>query len=136
MPKRATSRDVAKAAGVSRTTVSLVLNNIPGVRISNSTRERVSEAARKLNYHADITGKRLASGKSYTLGLVLRQNPEQVFADAFLLQVILGVERAASQMGFRVLLKPIEPGSPTGYEALISPRSEGKHCTTYSLKMP
>jgi DNA-binding LacI/PurR family transcriptional regulator len=119
MSKRAKSVDVARAAGVSRTTVSLVLNNVPGIRISESTRERVTETASRMNYHPDISGRKLASGKSFTLGLVLRQNPEQIYADAFLLQVILGVERAAGQMGFRVLLKPIEPGKPSGYEELI-----------------
>ena len=119
MPKRATSRDVAKAAGVSRTTVSLVLNNVPGIRISDATRERVTDAAKRLNYHPDITGRKLASGKSFTLGLVLRQNPEQIFADAFLLQVILGAEHAAEQDGFRVLVKPLEPENPSGYGGLI-----------------
>lgn len=119
MPKRATSRDVAKAAGVSRTTVSLVLNNVPGIRISDATRERVGETAKRLNYHPDITGRKLASGKSFTFGLVLRQSPEQIFADAFLLQVILGVEHAAEQEGFRVLLKPLEPENPLGYGGLI-----------------
>ena len=119
MPKRATSNDVAKAANVSRTTVSLVLNNVPGVRISEATRERVIEAAKRLNYHPDITGRQLVSGKAFTLGLVLRQSPEQVFTDAFLPKVILGVEQAAERYGFRVLLKPIGPDMTSGYAGLI-----------------
>jgi LacI family transcriptional regulator len=119
MPKRATSNDVAKAAKVSRTTVSLVLNNVSGVRISDTTRKRVIEAARQLNYHPDSAGRKLVSGRASTLGLVLRQSPEQIFADAFLLQVILGVEQAAEREGFHVLLKPLAPETPSGYEALI-----------------
>jgi LacI family transcriptional regulator len=119
MPRRNTSRDVAKIAGVSRTTVSLVLNNVAGVRISEATRERVHRAAQQLNYHPDITGRKLVSGKSFTIGLVILQNPEQVFADAFLLKVILGVEQAAEQAGFRVLLKPLAPDDPSGYAQLI-----------------
>lgn len=119
MPKRTTSHDVARVAGVSRTTVSLVLNNVPGVRISEETRQRVFEAANQLNYHPDITGRKLVTGKSFTLGLVLRQNPEQVYSDGFLLRVILGVEQAAEQAGFRVLLKPMIPGTLNGYGGLI-----------------
>lgn len=119
MPRRVTSHDVARVANVSRTTVSLVLNNVPGVRITEATRQRVLEAAKKLNYHPDITGRKLVSGKSFTLGLVLRQSPEQVFADAFLLKVILGIEQAAEQAGFRVLLKPLDPNTPSGYTGLI-----------------
>lgn len=117
--KRKTSVDVAKMAGVSRTTVSFVLNNVPDVSISPSTRQRVLDAAKSLNYHPDMAGRKLASGKSNTVGLVLRQNPEQVFADAFLLQVVLGVEAAAAQQGFHVLLKPVAPDDPRGYARLI-----------------
>lgn len=116
---RATSHDVAELAKVSRTTVSFVLNNVPGISISTSTRQRVLDAARQLNYHPDSTARRLVSGKSHTLGLVLRQSPEQVFADAFLPQVLLGLGQAAAEQGFHVLLNPLEPHDRTGYARLI-----------------
>ncbi len=106
-------------AGVSRTTVSFVLNRLEGVSISESTRERVWEAARRLNYHPNSAGRKLVSGKSNTLGLVLCQSPEQVFADAFLPRVILGVEQAALQQKFHVLLKPVDPSDSEGYARLI-----------------
>src|SRR5512145_1455259 len=118
--KRTTSRDVAKLAHVSRTTVSFILNNVPGVSISTATRKRVLDAARKLNYSPNIAGKKLVSGKSYTIGLVLCQLPEQIFSDAFLPQVILGVEQAAMQHGFHVLLKPVDPADTGGYARLIA----------------
>lgn len=117
--KRVTSFDVAKKAGVSRTTVSFVLNNVPGISISDETRERVLQAATELNYHPDSTGRKLASGKSNTLGLVLRQSHEQVFADALLPQVLLGIEQAATAQGFEVLLKPLEPEDGNGYMRLV-----------------
>ncbi len=107
-------------AGVSRTTVSFVLNQLEGVSISENTRQRVFEAARSLNYHPNSAGRKLVSGKSDTLGLVLCQSPEQVFADAFLPQVILGVEQAAMQQNFHVLLKPVEPDDAEGYSRLIN----------------
>lgn len=118
--KRTTSRDVAKLAHVSRTTVSFILNNVPGVSISAATRKRVLDAAKKLNYSPNIAGKKLVSGKSYTIGLVLCQLPEQIFTDAFLPQVILGVEQAAMQQGFHVLLKPVDPTDAGGYARLIA----------------
>ena len=117
--RRVTSHDVARLAGVSRTTVSFVLNGVPGISISEATRRRVLDAARKLNYHPDSAARKLVSGKSRTLGLVLRQSPEQVFADAFLPQVILGLGQAASQQGFHVLLSPLEPNDHAGYARLI-----------------
>ncbi|HSL43097.1 MAG TPA: LacI family DNA-binding transcriptional regulator [Anaerolineales bacterium] len=118
--KRTTSRDVAKLAHVSRTTVSFILNNVPGVSISAATRKRVLDAAQKLNYSPNVAGKKLVSGKSYTIGLVLCQSPEQIFTDAFLPQVILGVEQAAMQQGFHVLLKPVDPNDTGGYARLIT----------------
>ncbi len=117
--KRSTSRDVAKLAGVSRTTVSFVLNQNEGVSISKATRQRVLKAAKRLNYHPNAAGRKLVSGKSDTLGLVLHQSPEQVFADAFLPRVILGVEQAAMQLGFHVLLKQVDPKDKNGYARLI-----------------
>jgi len=118
--KRTTSLDVANKAGVSRTTVSFVLNNVPGVNISKTTREKVLKAAQKLNYHPNAAGRKLVSGKSHTLGLVLCQSPEQVFADAFLPQVILGIEQAAIQQGFHILLKQVAPDDSEGYTRLIN----------------
>lgn len=118
--KRTTSSDVARLAHVSRTTVSFILNNVPGVSISGATRKRVLDAARKLNYSPNIAGKKLVSGKSYTIGLVLCQSQEQIFTDAFFPQVILGVEQAAMQQGFHVLLKPVDPADTGGYARLIT----------------
>ena len=117
--KRATSSDVAKKAQVSRTTVSFVLNSVPGVSISEATRKRVLGAAKELNYSPNAAGRKLVSGKSNTIGLILSQSPEQVFADAFLPQVILGVEQATIQQGFHVLLKLVSPDDPGGYTHLI-----------------
>lgn len=118
--RRTTSRDVAKLARVSRTTVSFILNNVSGVRFSEATRKRVLDAAKKLNYSPNIAGRKLVSGKSYTIGLVLCQSAEQIFTDAFLPQVILGVEQAAMQQGFHVLLKPVDPNDTGGYTRLIT----------------
>jgi DNA-binding LacI/PurR family transcriptional regulator len=111
MPKRrSTSIDVARAAGVSRTTVSFVLNNTPDMRISEETRQRVLAAARKLNYHRDAAGRRLATGKTHVLGLVISQSPDRVAADAFLPQVMHGLQQAAHQRGYHILFHAQEPG--------------------------
>ena len=133
--KRVTSFDVAKKAGVSRTTVSLVLNNVPGINIRDDTRQRVRQVAKELNYHPDSRGRKLASGRSNTIGLVLRQSHEQVFADALLPQVLLGIEQAASRSrlpgtfktsgtgGLRWLYAP-DPGKPRGRDHSFRASSE------------
>lgn len=62
--KRPTSTDVARAAGVSQTTVSFVLNDRPGQSIPEETRQRVLEAARRLNYRPHASARALAAGRS------------------------------------------------------------------------
>ncbi len=117
--RRITSYDVAQLAGVSRTTVSFVLNNVTTINISPATRQRVLDAAKQLNYYPDASARTLVSGKSRTLGLVLRQSPEQIFADAFLPQVVLGLSQASAEKGFQMLISPLEPHERGGYSRLI-----------------
>lgn len=58
--KPPTSSDVAQAAGVSRATVSFVLNDKPNSRVSEDTRHRVLETARRLGYSPNVTARSLA----------------------------------------------------------------------------
>lgn len=107
MSERVTAHDVAQLAGVSRTTVSFVLNDVPGMRISQETRERVLEAARELEYHPNISAKRLAMGQTKIMAYVERQATDRAFADAFLPEVLRGVHDAASQSRYEVLFAPV-----------------------------
>jgi len=69
-----TLKDVAKEAGVSIATVSKVLRGKQGkIAISEATRRRVLEAAKRLNYHPNIAARRLASRRSNTVGSSLRR---------------------------------------------------------------
>jgi DNA-binding LacI/PurR family transcriptional regulator len=64
IPNTPTSADVARLAGVSRATVSYVLNNTSAVRISEPTRRRVHEAARELGYVPHAAARSLRAGHS------------------------------------------------------------------------
>lgn len=119
MGKRVTSKDVANAAGVSRTTVSLVLNNHPTVIIPEATRQRVREVAAQLNYHPNAQGRKLVSGKSLTIGLILHQTREEMYADAMFLQFLLGLEDSVAPYGFNVLTTSIDPAEKPDYTKLI-----------------
>src|SRR5690242_1058944 len=61
---RVTSADVARLAGVSRATVSYVLNDRPGQSISTDTRSRVLDAAARLGYAPSAAARALRSGRS------------------------------------------------------------------------
>jgi LacI family transcriptional regulator len=81
--RRATSKDIADLARVFRTTVSFVLYNVPGMHISQKTRQRVQRAAPRLNYHPDVIARRMVSGLTQVIGFVLCQSVDQAFADFF-----------------------------------------------------
>ncbi|MDJ0381991.1 LacI family DNA-binding transcriptional regulator [Streptomyces sp. G-G2] len=63
-PATITSADVARLAGVSRATVSFVLNDTQGHRVSDSTRARVLDAARSLGYVPHAAARSLRAGRS------------------------------------------------------------------------
>jgi DNA-binding LacI/PurR family transcriptional regulator len=63
-PRRITSADVARRAGVSRATVSYVLNATPGQSISTATRDRVLQAAAGLGYAPSAAARTLRTGRS------------------------------------------------------------------------
>ncbi len=69
--KRPSMQEVAEAAGVSRSTVSSVLNNRPDCFASQATRQAVRRAIEKLGYRPNLNAKSLAKGRSMTLGVAL-----------------------------------------------------------------
>ena len=116
---------MAARAGVSRTTVSFVLNGRTDVQIPANTWRRVEEAARELGYHPHSPARQLAAGQSLILGFVLRQSAEQVAADALLSETLWGLAAAARSGGYRVLVEPLEPGEGTYADLLRSQRVDG-----------
>jgi len=64
-------QDVARLAGVSPSTVSLVLNNHPAVRVAARTRERIYRAVRTLGYAPNAAARMLVTGKRDIIGVVL-----------------------------------------------------------------
>lgn len=123
MAKRITTKDIANLAGVSRTTVSFVLNNVAGMRIPEETRQRVLDAARQLDYHPDSIARSMASGQRKIIGFVVRQSTEQAFVDQFLPHVLIGLAQAASEHGYHTIFEPIAPDRKVGtYDQLIRTR--------------
>jgi len=104
----ATIFDVARHAGVSIGTVSRVTNNRD--RVHPETRERVLCAIRELNYRPNPVARGLAGQQTNTLGLVIPQ-----VNDPFYFQIVRGVEDAASDAGYNLLIasQPQQPGEHT-----------------------
>ena len=95
--QRVSIKEVAEEAGVSASTVSLVLNGKG--RISQATRNRVVAATNALGYIADRTAARLRSGKSTLLGLVINDISNPFFAE-----LCAEFETAAFQAGYLTII--------------------------------
>jgi DNA-binding LacI/PurR family transcriptional regulator len=120
--QRVTSRDVAKRAGVSRTTVSFVLNNVQGMNISAETRQRVLEAAKELDYVPYAAARTLASGRTRTIGLVI-SHAQHIQVDVYISQVLYILNEVCHQHGFRLLIEALEDVSrPDAYVELVGAR--------------
>lgn len=94
--RRPTLAQVAKEAGVSPATVSLVLNKRPGTRISEATARRVRAAADKLGYRPDPTARSLRTGRSLTVGFVSDEVATTRFASALIRGSIDVAERSGN----------------------------------------
>ena len=117
--KRPTSFEVAKLAGVSRTTVSFVLNGVAAANISAATQARVLEAARDLGYVPAAAGRTLASGRTHTLGLFIC-HAEHLQIDAFIPQALYGLNEKSRKHGFKVIVEAVEdPAKPDAYLELV-----------------
>jgi LacI family transcriptional regulator len=93
--------DVAKAAGVSITTVSRVINKNPSVTEYNKT--KVKKAIEQLGFRPDISARRLAGGKINTIGLIIPRF-DDMFHTFYVTEVIRGACNAASEAGLDILV--------------------------------
>ncbi|MEX1652840.1 LacI family DNA-binding transcriptional regulator [Streptomyces pseudovenezuelae] len=102
---RPTSRDVAQAAGVSQAAVSLVLGDKWRGRVSETTAERVREAARDLGYRPNLAARNLRLGHTRTVLLVVPALTTEFFAGVY-----TGAARVAADHGFGIVLYPSPEG--------------------------
>jgi len=89
--KRISISDVARRAGVSITTVSRVINNVPTVDPQN--RAKVEEAIAHLKFKPNVSAQRLASGYNSTVGLVMPGYPG-IFHSFYAIELIRGIGHA------------------------------------------
>lgn len=100
MAKRATLADVAQLAGLSTTTVSMVLNDRPNTRLSAEAAERVRAAAAKLNYRPNPAARGLRLGKTRTVGFI----SDEVTITRYASAMIRGLLEVAEERDHTVLI--------------------------------
>ncbi|MBO4206933.1 LacI family DNA-binding transcriptional regulator [Micromonospora echinofusca] len=105
-PRRVTQRDIARLAGVSQATVSLVLNNRSDadVRIAPETRRRVLRAIDETGYVADPVARRLVSRFNRIIGVFTYEPAFPSGSRDFFHPFLLGIEEYAERVGCDLLL--------------------------------
>lgn len=121
MEERVTISNVAQKSGVSLATVSLVLNNKPGV--ATETRARVLEAAEALGYPTRQASVTARVSQLSTLGMVVKTDIDLApYENPFYSRVIMGIEDACRRNGIALLFStlPVDPQNrPVGTPALL-----------------
>jgi|SRR6185437_578135 len=98
--KRASLKDIAEALNVSKTLVSLVLNNkAEQWGISEETQKKVFKKAEELNYHPNQMARGLRTGKSNIIGLVVAD-----ISNPFYSRISRTIEREVAKLGYQLLV--------------------------------
>lgn len=122
--ERVSAEDVAREAGVSRTTVSFVLNNTPGKSITESTRQRVIEVAARLGYTPNEDARRLARTRTRTIGLFICHS-QFVYSDAFITRVLEGMSQTVNRHRVRLVVQPVGLREPDYRKIAVQDQAEG-----------
>lgn len=101
--KRPTQKDVARRAGVSRSTVSYVLNDQTQLKIpiSDETRQRVLQAIADLGYEPDARAQSLRGGPTKVVGVII-----PVIQNPFFWQILSGISDALQEASYSLHLSP------------------------------
>ncbi len=121
--RRPTIVDVARRAGVSRQTVSNVVNGRHRL-MSAGTRVRVEQAMIELGYHRNAAARSLRSSRTRTLGFLLVDAGRGFLADPMTDLLMSGVGDALVERGYGLLIQSARPGVEPG--DLLVPLLEGR----------
>lgn len=94
--------EIASMAGVSKATVSRVINNKPDVR--SETREKIKGIIQQFNFKPNALARAIYSQKSNTIGLIIPHETNNIFSNPFFVEVMRGIYVEADQSGYYLLL--------------------------------
>lgn len=114
MAQIVTRKEVAQLAGVSEATVSRVFNDVGPMK--EETKQRVLQAAKKLNYHPNAIAQCFARRRSGNLGVVLPYVPKvHIFSTYYFSEILSGIGAQVKESGYDMLLMFRSPGEESDY---------------------
>jgi LacI family transcriptional regulator len=123
-----TIRDVARLAGLSKSTVANVLKDDGSVYIAPETRRRVLEAVERTGYRRNAVAAALSVGRTDTIGVVL---PMAIYQSHYVLRrqyardVVIALSEAAAPLGLRTTVFPWERHRPFSVAQVTDRRVDG-----------
>ena len=126
--------DIAALCGVSRATVSRVLNGGP---VSSVTREKVQLVLDRLNYRPNAAARTLASGRSGVIGVVMHIDPHLLFQDPYFSQLLQGMSDVLIEQDAGMMLwLATQPKEQLLDRILSMGMLDGVVATAYDVKDP
>jgi DNA-binding LacI/PurR family transcriptional regulator len=122
---RPTITDVARKSGVSKTTVSVILNKSPASqRVSPETQQRVRQIAEQLGYRPNWRARALSNQKTHTIG-VLYTPPMPIVVRGNYEGIMIGINEVLTQHGYHLLFVPLSKNPDDWGSVLLDQRMDG-----------
>jgi LacI family transcriptional regulator, galactose operon repressor len=122
---RPTISDVARKCGVSKTTVSVILNKTPAsLRVSAETQQRVKQMALQLGYRPNWRARALTSRRTHTIG-VLYAPPMPIVVRGNYEGIMVGIHETLHAQGYHVLFVPLADDPAEWGPILLDQRMDG-----------
>lgn len=103
-------KEIAKRVGVSPASVSIYLNNKETNRVSRSTKARIDEAVKELNYHKNVFASSLSTQQSRLIGVII-PTELPLFQNDYTNEILAGVQSKLSQFDYGMLFFPSSASS-------------------------
>ncbi len=133
--KRLTLEEIGQIAGVSRSTVSRVINDHPNIR--PAVRQRVEDVIRQTGYQPNSAARSLASSQSRVFGLVMPSILHSAFADPYYLLLIQAISHACNQNDYTpalFLFQTLEEEEKTSQRIVASGLIDGLIVTADTIE--
>ena len=121
MPQKLTIKEIAELAGVSKATVSRVINGKPGV--NPETRKKVEQVIRTHSYAPNLVARGLSLRQTGNIGLIVAHSAKRLSSHLFFLEFLQGVSRYLTEKGFRLTLTTAD--SEEDYESSCLNMAQG-----------